>query len=89
MEPTPQKSLDGQPDVALAQTLVTAYQKVTGELSKLIVGQNEVIEQILIAILSRGHCLLEGVPGLAKTLMVRGLAPVSYTHLTLPTILRV
>jgi len=76
MEPTPQKSPDGQPDVALAQTLVTAYQKVTGELSKLIVGQNEVIEQILIAILSRGHCLLEGVPGLAKTLMVRGLAQV-------------
>jgi MoxR-like ATPase len=76
MEPTPQKSPDGPPDVALAQTLVSAYQKVTGELSKLIVGQNEVIEQLMIAILARGHCLLEGVPGLAKTLMVRGLAQV-------------
>jgi len=39
-----------------------------------VVGQDEVIEQLLIAILSRGHCLLEGVPGLAKTLMVRTLA---------------
>ena len=39
-----------------------------------MVGQDEVIEQLLIAILSRGHCLLEGVPGLAKTLMIRTLA---------------
>jgi len=76
MEPIPQKSRDGQSDVALAETLVTAYQKVTAELGKLIVGQNEVIEQLMIAILARGHCLLEGVPGLAKTLMVRGLAQV-------------
>jgi MoxR-like ATPase len=44
------------------------------ELQKVIVGQNEVIEQLFAAIFTRGHCLLEGVPGLAKTLMVSSLA---------------
>ncbi len=44
------------------------------ELQKVIIGQNEVIEQLFAAIFTRGHCLLEGVPGLAKTLMVATLA---------------
>ena len=44
------------------------------ELQKVIVGQTEVIEQLFAAIFTRGHCLLEGVPGLAKTLMVSTLA---------------
>ncbi len=44
------------------------------ELAKVIIGQHEVIEQLLAAIFTRGHCLLEGVPGLAKTLMVSSLA---------------
>jgi MoxR-like ATPase len=44
------------------------------ELAKVIVGQHDVIEQLLAAIFTRGHCLLEGVPGLAKTLMVSSLA---------------
>src|SRR6476646_10863671 len=44
------------------------------ELQKVIVGQNDVIEQIFAAIFTRGHCLLVGVPGLAKTLMVSTLA---------------
>jgi MoxR-like ATPase len=61
-------------DAKLAQMLVGAYQKITGEIGKIIVGQEAVIEQLMIAILARGHCLLEGVPGLAKTLMVRCLA---------------
>ncbi len=63
-------------DVAQAKVLVETYQKVTAELGNIIVGQHEVIEQLLIAILARGHCLLEGVPGLAKTLMIRGLSQV-------------
>jgi MoxR-like ATPase len=54
--------------------LVEAYEKLTDEVGKRIVGQTEVLEQLLIAVLARGHCLLEGVPGLAKTLMVRSLA---------------
>ncbi|MBX3420425.1 MAG: MoxR family ATPase [Pirellulaceae bacterium] len=44
------------------------------ELAKIIIGQDEVIEQLLAAIFTRGHCLLEGVPGLAKTLLVSTLA---------------
>jgi MoxR-like ATPase len=46
------------------------------ELGKVIIGQDEVIEQLLAAIFTRGHCLLEGVPGLAKTLMVSSLAKI-------------
>ena len=50
------------------------YQKVKDELGKVIVGQDDVIEQLLIAIFARGHCLLVGVPGLAKTLIIHTLA---------------
>jgi MoxR-like ATPase len=63
-------------DVKRAENLVAAYKKIKTELSKLIVGQEDVVEQLLIAVLAKGHCLLEGVPGLAKTLMVRGLSQV-------------
>src|SRR5438477_4754549 len=63
-------------DVKRAETLVAAYKKLKNEVAKLIVGQDQVIEQLLIAVLAKGHCLLEGVPGLAKTLMVRGLSQV-------------
>src|SRR5438093_10791519 len=46
------------------------------QLQRAIVGQNEVIEQVLAAIFTRGHCLLVGVPGLAKTLMVSSIAQI-------------
>ncbi|MEL7497458.1 MAG: MoxR family ATPase [Planctomycetota bacterium] len=61
-------------DVKALERLSESYKSVREQLSKVIVGQNEVIEQLLIAIFARGHCLLEGVPGLAKTLMVSTLA---------------
>ncbi len=61
-------------DQASVDRLATVYSRVKAEISKAIVGQQEVIEQLLIAIFSQGHCLLEGVPGLAKTLMVSTLA---------------
>jgi len=54
--------------------LQTARQKVLEQLSQVIVGQAEVIDELLISVFSQGHCLLEGVPGLAKTLMVSTLA---------------
>ncbi|MEQ1904572.1 MAG: AAA family ATPase, partial [Pirellulaceae bacterium] len=54
--------------------LSEARARLMAELSHVIVGQHEVIDQILIAIFSRSHCLLEGVPGLAKTLMISTLA---------------
>src|SRR5258708_20807276 len=50
--------------------LAAAYEKMTEQISKVIVGQKEVVEQLLMALFSRGHCLLVGVPGLAKTLLV-------------------
>src|SRR5712672_466721 len=50
--------------------LAAAYSQMTEEIGKVIVGQNEVVEQLLMALFSRGHCLLVGVPGLAKTLLV-------------------
>jgi MoxR-like ATPase len=61
-------------DLRRAEMLVAAYKKISTEVARIIVGQDEVIEQLLIAVLARGHCLLEGVPGLAKTLMVRALS---------------
>jgi MoxR-like ATPase len=50
------------------------YERIRAEISKVIVGQDEVVEQLLIAIFARGHCILEGVPGLAKTLLISTLA---------------
>jgi MoxR-like ATPase len=63
-----------QGDMAAVERIREAYRSIRGELAKVIVGQDEVIEQLLIAIFSRGHCLLEGVPGLAKTLLVSSLS---------------
>jgi MoxR-like ATPase len=57
-------------DVAAVQRLVEKRNQLKTEISKIIVGQNEVIDQILLSIFSGGHALLVGVPGLAKTLMV-------------------
>jgi MoxR-like ATPase len=54
--------------------LAVARDKISEQLSKVIVGQHEVIEELLISLFSRGHCLLEGVPGLAKTLLISTLA---------------
>ena len=51
-----------------------AREKIIKQLSQVIVGQNQVIEELLISLFSRSHCLLEGVPGLAKTLMISTLA---------------
>ena len=61
-------------DVAAVQQCEKIYHRLREELSKVIVGQNDVIEQVLVAICARGHALLEGVPGLAKTLLVSSLA---------------
>lgn len=61
-------------DEEMAQELVDAYERIKEQVHQVIVGQDTVLEQLLIAMLARGHCLLEGVPGLAKTLMIRSLA---------------
>ena len=61
-------------DVQSVQKLNEAYRRITLELGKVIVGQQAVIEELLIAMFAQGHCLLVGVPGLAKTLLVRSVA---------------
>src|SRR4051794_21118538 len=58
------------------ERLGTGRAQIISELSKVIVGQQEVIEQILIALLSGGHCLITGAPGLAKTLLVKSIAQI-------------
>jgi MoxR-like ATPase len=61
-------------DIEAAGRLSQAYQTIRTELGKAIVGQEQVLEQLLTCIFARGHAILEGVPGLAKTLMVSSLA---------------
>jgi MoxR-like ATPase len=61
-------------DIQAIERLSEAYRNITDEIAKRIVGQRDVIEQLLIALFARGHCLLVGVPGLAKTMMIRTLA---------------
>jgi len=65
----PKIDLEGGDQKAIEQ-ICAARSAIIAELDKVIVGQKEVIEEILIAVLSNGHCLLEGVPGLAKTLLI-------------------
>ncbi|MGE4603284.1 MAG: MoxR family ATPase, partial [Planctomycetota bacterium] len=50
------------------------FSRLRAEVGKVLVGQDEVVETVLIALFAGGHCLLEGVPGLAKTLLVRTLS---------------
>ena len=73
-QPNPMQAELSGDDAQSLQKLADAYTSVRTELGKVIVGQQEVIEQLMIAIFAQGHCLLEGVPGLAKTLMVSTLA---------------
>jgi len=61
-------------DLEAVERLQKGYRALREEMAKVIVGQEEVVEQLLISIFSRGHCLLIGVPGLAKTLMISTLA---------------
>jgi MoxR-like ATPase len=61
-------------DLSAIERLNSGYRRIRKEMGKAIVGQEKVLEELLIAIFARGHCLLVGVPGLAKTLMIRTLA---------------
>ncbi|MFQ3652108.1 MAG: AAA family ATPase [Gemmataceae bacterium] len=61
-------------DLSAIERLNDGYRRIRREIAKAIVGQEQALEELLIAIFARGHCLLVGVPGLAKTLMIRTLA---------------
>lgn len=67
-------------DAALVEELNDTYQKITDEVGKVIIGQKQILEQLLIALFSRGHCVLVGVPGLAKTLLIQTLSEVLDLH---------
>jgi MoxR-like ATPase len=67
------KELSGG-DVKAIEELRSSYEDITSEVGKIIIGQDAVIERMLTCMLSRGHALLMGVPGLAKTLLVNSLA---------------
>jgi MoxR-like ATPase len=83
LEPAVEPVLHGAPgepwpriegDLSAIERLNDGYRRIRKEMGKAIVGQEKVLEELLIAIFARGHCLLVGVPGLAKTLMIRTLA---------------
>src|SRR5436305_6645714 len=63
-----------QNDLESIRKLRDAFNDIKKQLARVIVGQDRVMEELLIALFSRGHCILEGVPGLAKTLMISSLA---------------
>jgi MoxR-like ATPase len=67
---------ENKKDLQLVEKLNTAYNSIIEQLSRTIIGQKDVVEQLLIALFSKGHVLLVGVPGLAKTLLVSSLAEI-------------
>jgi MoxR-like ATPase len=66
--------LEKSADTQAVQELAGAYRQLTEQIGRVIIGQQQVVEQLLMALFSRGHCLLVGVPGLAKTLLVSTVA---------------
>src|SRR5450432_2701620 len=73
---TPPPVLPVNADRAAVERLIAGRAQIETELAKVIVGQKEVIEQILIALFAGGHCLITGAPGLAKTLLVKSIAQI-------------
>ncbi len=69
----PQAEMNNE-DIQAVEDLASSYRKIREEMSRAIVGQEQVLEELLMCIFARGHAILEGVPGLAKTLMVSSLA---------------
>jgi MoxR-like ATPase len=68
--------MDSSVALASAEKVAEGRERILGELRKVIVGQDEVVEQVLIALFTGGHCLITGVPGLAKTLLIKTLADI-------------
>jgi MoxR-like ATPase len=75
--PTAETSERSRDDLVAAQELSRAYRQIRDEIGKVIIGQDLVVEELLIGLLARGHVLLVGVPGLAKTLLVSTVARIS------------
>src|SRR5213080_882993 len=74
MKPTSRNPAMDEADLKAADYLARAYRQMTEQLGRVIIGQQEVLKQVMIALFCQGHCILEGVPGLAKTLMIASIA---------------
>ncbi|MGB0714729.1 MAG: AAA family ATPase [Phycisphaerae bacterium] len=74
VDPNASSSAQSDADVQAVEQLAQAHHRIRTELSKIIVGQEAVIDELLIALFAGGHCILEGVPGLAKTMMISSLS---------------
>ena len=72
--PTKAPATTGQDDLARLKRLREAFDSIRSEVGRIVIGQDAVIEELLISVFSRGHCILVGVPGLAKTLLVSTLS---------------
>src|SRR4051812_17370841 len=68
------ETLTRQDDLARLKRLREAFDSIRSEVGRIVIGQDAVIEELLISVSSRGHCILVGVPGLAKTLLVSTLS---------------
>src|SRR4026209_2413347 len=68
--------MDSSVAIASAEKVAEGRERILTELRKVIVGQDEVVDQVLIALFTGGHCLITGVPGLAKTLLIKTLADI-------------
>src|SRR6188474_2065545 len=68
--------MDSSAATVSAEKVAAGRERILSELRKVIVGQDEVVDQVLIALFTGGHCLITGVPGLAKTLLIKTLADI-------------
>lgn len=68
--------IDSQDDLSLVKKMQEGRDQITAEIRKIIIGQEEIIDELLIALFAGGHCLVTGVPGLAKTLLIKTVADI-------------
>lgn len=68
--------IDSQDDLSLVKRMQEGRDQITAEIRKVIIGQEEIIDELLIALFAGGHCLVTGVPGLAKTLLIKTVADI-------------
>ncbi|MFK7862985.1 MAG: AAA family ATPase [Pseudohongiellaceae bacterium] len=69
-------AIDNQDDLALVKRMQDGRDQIVAEIKKVIIGQDEIIDELLIALFGGGHCLITGVPGLAKTLLIKTVADI-------------
>ena len=70
------ETMSVEEEARVVEQILQGRDKITSELSKVIIGQHDVIEQLLISLFAGGHCLITGAPGLAKTLLVQSVSQI-------------